>query len=174
MPFTSVGSSQSYAFRGNGPYDPNATGVGYQPVGYDELSTFYFKYFVIGARITITYVNNSVVPIQMAVVAAPSSSTVTSYDQAMIYPGRKLKMFDGYTRGGNSYGTLSATQRSLSVLGRSYDDNFSADVSANPSSQWYFLILFQTADQATSVSGELQVQVYYDTLFFNRKYVGLS
>jgi hypothetical protein len=174
IPYTSVGYTQSYAFRGNGPFDPNATGTGSQPVGYDELSTFYNKYFVIGARIIITFINNSVVPIQMALVAVNSTSTITSYDDAMLYPGRKTKMFDGYTRGGNSYGTLTATQRSLSVLGRSYDDQFSADVTANPSSQWYFMILFQTADQATSLSGELQVQIYYDAMFFSRKFVGLS
>lgn len=174
IPYTSVGYSQSYNFRGNGLFDPNATGTGDQPVGFDELATFYYKYFVVGARIIVTFVNNSVVPVQMVVLATPSTSAVTTYDDGMLYPGRNSRIFDGSTRGGNSFGTIVATQRSLSVMGRSYDDNFAADVTANPSSQWYFSILFQTADQATSLSGELQVQVLYDSIFFQRKFVGLS
>jgi len=39
-------------FKANGCYDPNATGVGHQPRGWDEHVSLYNKYVVLGSKIT--------------------------------------------------------------------------------------------------------------------------
>jgi len=41
-----AGSSASYVFRANGLFDPNFTGVGHQPRGFDQLMTLYDHYRV--------------------------------------------------------------------------------------------------------------------------------
>jgi len=43
------GQGTPYAFNLNSAYDPNATGTGNQPVGYDQLSALYRKCVVTGA-----------------------------------------------------------------------------------------------------------------------------
>jgi len=45
-----VGFAGSYAFVANGLFDPNFTGTGHQPMGFDQLMTFYNHYEVIGAK----------------------------------------------------------------------------------------------------------------------------
>lgn len=40
-------------FRANGCHDPNMTGVGHQPRGWDEHKTLYNQYVVLGSKITI-------------------------------------------------------------------------------------------------------------------------
>lgn len=43
-----------YSYRANSIYDPNYSGVGHQPRGYDELAPFYRKYEVVRSAIQIT------------------------------------------------------------------------------------------------------------------------
>lgn len=50
-----TGLNTQYFFRANSLYDPNLTGVGHQPLGYDQLSVFYNHYTVVSAKITVTF-----------------------------------------------------------------------------------------------------------------------
>jgi len=47
----------SNRFLINSMYDPDSTGTGHQPMGYDQWSTFYKEYLVKGAKITATFTN---------------------------------------------------------------------------------------------------------------------
>lgn len=46
-----AGQGMSYAFNLNSAFDPNLTGVGNQPVGYDQMSALYRKCLVMGATV---------------------------------------------------------------------------------------------------------------------------
>lgn len=47
---TNGGAATSYVFRSNSIFDPDATGVGHQPLGHDQWSQFYSTYTVIGSK----------------------------------------------------------------------------------------------------------------------------
>lgn len=47
------GGAQSYTFRANSIYDPDASGVGHQPLGHDQWAQFYSTYTVIGSKIQV-------------------------------------------------------------------------------------------------------------------------
>jgi len=54
---TSTASSlATYAFRANGIYDPNLTGVGHQPLGRDIFALIYNHYVVLSARARVRLV----------------------------------------------------------------------------------------------------------------------
>lgn len=48
--FTSV-----HVFRANGLYDPDISGIGNQPRGFDQLMTMYSHYVVTGAKISVNF-----------------------------------------------------------------------------------------------------------------------
>jgi len=48
-----------YVFSLNGLYDPNITGVGHQPLGFDQLMTLYDHYFGLKAKVHIQWMNDS-------------------------------------------------------------------------------------------------------------------
>lgn len=45
------------AFAANGVYDPDITGTGHQPYGYDQWSTFYPTWIVLGSKIRVKMVS---------------------------------------------------------------------------------------------------------------------
>lgn len=52
-----AGTAASYVFAANGLYDPNITGVGHQPMGFDQLIALWNQYVVIGGVIKVTFSN---------------------------------------------------------------------------------------------------------------------
>lgn len=48
--------TERYSYRANSLYDPNLTGVGHQPMGFDQLAAKYNHYLVLGSRIKITHI----------------------------------------------------------------------------------------------------------------------
>lgn len=59
---TTANFASSYKMRLNSLFDPNYTGAGHQPRGFDQLMTIYEKYTVVGAKITVCYITTSTNP----------------------------------------------------------------------------------------------------------------
>lgn len=58
-----AGSGNAYAqytFRSNDLYDPDVTGTGNQPLGYDEWSRFYPNWIVLGSKIRVTLSSSAI------------------------------------------------------------------------------------------------------------------
>jgi len=51
------GSSNSYFFSANGLFDPNTTGTGHQPMGFDQMMLMYEQYTVFASKITVEFIN---------------------------------------------------------------------------------------------------------------------
>lgn len=54
-----AGFCARYQFRANSCNDPNQTGAGHQPLGYDQWSVFYNHYVVVGAKLKVTISPNT-------------------------------------------------------------------------------------------------------------------
>lgn len=67
-----VGVVTSYVFAANGLYDPDITGTGHQPMGFDQLMLSYNHYCVTHSRILVTFRNQ----------ASGSTPTVSITNQA--------------------------------------------------------------------------------------------
>lgn len=53
------GTIGSYIFRANSVFDPDLTATGHQPMGFDQWTSLYNHYVVVGARITVQPVTDS-------------------------------------------------------------------------------------------------------------------
>lgn len=173
--FSAVTTPQTFVFRGNSPYDPNQTTTGSQPVGWDNLITFYESSLCVGSRIEVTVINNTTVPLQYSLCPTPQSNTLTSYDQSMYY-NRYVKngYADGTGRGSASVKSIVHEMNVFKFLEQPYDRDFEATGQATAGKQFYWTFAFQTADGATAISCSLQFRVYYDVIFHDPKLVSLS
>jgi hypothetical protein len=172
--YTAVTTPQNYIFRGNSVFDPNQTGTGSQPVGFDNLSTFFESYYVIGSRMKVFLINQSTPVMQISISPTNATGMVTTYDQSLLYPHSKFLVVDGVTRGGKSMGSLTHQMSTLSFFDEPYDRDFLSLVTTNPSKQFYWAINFQTADQVTAITCNIQFTIDYDVIFQSRKFVALS
>lgn len=56
---TSSGTSDRNIYRANSMFDPNQTGIGSQPLGFDQWSVFYDHYTVLGSKCTAQFLSSS-------------------------------------------------------------------------------------------------------------------
>jgi len=143
-----------YYFRANDLYDPNYTGTGHQPMGFDQWMAFYNKFTVLGSKITCTFFNNNTTAVPqdwnctLRKVTTPTNSTLSDTLEAggcshrvmqndknvvlsKTYSHRKehaLTVHDGQTAGTASSSPLDEQYFELGIWGINAADNSTIDV----------------------------------------------
>lgn len=170
IPYSSLSSPQIYVFRGNGCYDPDQSGVGSQPIGYDDMTNFYTSYEAYASKIEIEIYNAATAAVTLACVPATDTGSAVDYLTTKAMPlgrtviagpkgsGLEVKRLVNYCRTEHVLGTKPKSDKQLGAL-----------FSANPSSQWYWPVVLESADQATSVSVNLMIVITYYVILTGRK-----
>lgn len=78
-----VGTVASYVFAANGLFDPDITGTGHQPMGFDQLILSYNHYVVTHARILCTFRNLATTAVTVAITAQANNTPITVIDQIL-------------------------------------------------------------------------------------------
>jgi len=159
----------------NGPFDPNQTGSGAQPVGWDNLLTFYNQAFCVGSRIELRVINNSTTPLQFGIAPTIAASTLSSYD-AMEYYSRDAVFgeCDGTGRGGSSVCRRMNSKAVLRFYAQPYDADFVSSGQALPTKNAFWTLAFQSSDQSALINANVQIRIYYDIIFTSPLAVALS
>lgn len=156
---TSGSGLQSYQFRCNGMYDPDSTGVGSQPLYFDQLAAVYNHYTVISSHIKVTSIpapnttedayriilflndGNAITPATSEAIAEQTSAVSTVCSS--LNP------------------STSVLERSWSLArafgGRVSESRFTGNAGADPSEQTIYNIVVQAMDGGVS-----SVAVYHD------------
>lgn len=137
-----AGAFNSYAL--NGMYDPDFTGVGGQPMWYDQLLTVtgpYLKYRVTAATVTVTFANNVAGNVYCFWNATVSSSFPASLIAAQQKPMSRFAILSP-TTSGKGQRTFRLRLDIARVLGITKthllnDDYYSGNYAANPLSIAY-------------------------------------
>lgn len=169
------GNCVNYFFSANGIFDPNITGTGHQPMGFDQMMLFYEQCTVVRSTITIVPIPAS--PARCGICLAPDTTSLTD-------PIRVVE--NGLERTLSISGLATATnvnQRNPSItlscdvasyFGRKsfrelLDDNaLVTTAAANPTEQVYYCLVFWqvTPDGSTAHSVEFDVTIAYDVIYW--------
>lgn len=155
-------------FAGNGMYDPDITGAGHQPYGFDEYATLYFRYQVRASKIKI--IPGPTDGIFLTVRPSTTSGTVLTIAEAMERPNSKTVTFGGDSASHNTF--IQHYWKTSKALGRKCrldDDDTSADYNANPTKLWYWAINQINTDQSTSTSDNMMVEITYYVAWYKRR-----
>lgn len=169
----------SYVFSANGVYDPNVSGTGHQPLGFDTMMTYYEQYTVVGARITVQCCGNGIQAGTFAISLAPDTTAAVLPD--VVENGLVvMKTIDGRgTNGtGQRIGSLSLSCDAAKYFGRKSktdlldDVTLSGTVAANPSEQVYFMVsAWGFSGFSDNTAFQLTALIEYDVVFWEPRKV---
>lgn len=168
-------TNNSFLFRGNGLFDPDVQVGGQQPMGFDQWAALYRHYRVIGSKITVTCGHQEQILIALNSMGAEAVSYTFDAQNATAMPGSKYSMAQTSQGPASANVILRSYQRSDSVTGLDKDeDTLSAQVTADPSAPWYWILTVCNASATTTFYHSFHVRIVYFVEFFHPQAVNMS
>lgn len=153
-----------HVYRLNGLYDPDVTGAGNQPRGFDQYMTMYNKYVVLGALVNVKFLNESSSTHTRCCIR-PSSTSAIDTDPVDNLEARDSKScIVGPYVGGGTIKSLTLKWSAKKWFGKKSvleERDLSGTDVANPSTQAYVIVL---NDGLGSASSGCKCQVTIDYL----------
>lgn len=181
---TAGGSTATQVFTGNGLFDPDVTGVGGQPLGYDQWSAFYSRYRCLASSIEVNATTPDITTndqgiISLVVVPSTLSSVFTDIDAAASSPYGKLRIVNGLSGGAGPFRPISSLMETDVIMGVPKaavlsDDTLQSVTTSNPANPWYWHIVGQNTDGAAGVVIQLTVKLTYLVDFFDMSLLSQS
>ena len=164
-----------YVFSGNGLYDPDFTGAGHQPRGFDQIMSLYDHYYVVASKITVWFHSlETAAGDEMLCFILPSDSSTAATVQSDIleHDSAKLSLIGLENTGAlrtklESEGT---TKSQVSTLDYSV---IRGSASANPSESWYWHI-GAIGNGSSTLNMVAYVRIEYTAVFGEPKMPGES
>lgn len=158
----------SYTFKINDVFDPDFSGGGLQPLGFDQYSQFYGRYHVHGFRYEVTFSTRTAAPIYIGTHLSPQS-TLPAVAIAWFVQNRTVRTAGlGGTSGSSNVRVLRGTANLPDTFGitrQEYlsDQDFTATTSASPS-RVAFLHIWVVGRTVVATS-DISVRLWYDVEF---------
>ncbi len=176
---TTLGSVGLQQFRGNSCFDPDLTGTGLQPTGFDQWAAFFNEYTVVSSYIEIENITGTISTTEIVVYPSYNASAPTSSEDASARPYAKRAI--GNPNGNGIKNRLSQSMSTAQMMGVRDeavldDDQYGATTSANPGSAavWYWNIVHQNLTSTSTLAETCRVRIVYDVLFHDRIQLSLS
>jgi hypothetical protein len=177
-PTTAAGGLYWYVYRGNSCFDPNFTGTGAQPNGFDQWAFFYNSYVVLSSRIRLEIIGNTNSATYAVAPLYSSSSPASASDvSGMRYAVSKSGILVGNATLIDLTDSMSTAQQfGISEAAVVEDDLYSALVTANVATaqSWFWGIAVQDDLGSSTLNGSIRVLLEYDVKFFDVTQFSLS
>lgn len=170
-----IGSYASHTFRLNGPWDPDLTGVGHQPMYWDQLSALYEEHCVIGAKIVCRFfptssgiAQRSVCGLKLTSDGSPPWANVT---QIMENSGSQWRWATWEGSGSLAMTTVTGTYSPFKFFGAKAqnDDEQQALNTGLPAKQAYAIVFTGNPDTTQDPPAvRCNVTIEYIVRFFRR------
>lgn len=166
---STTGLVGTYRFSCNGMFDPDSTGVGHQPMYFDNLTAIYDHYTVIGSKLTLKVVPKNVTqgPGAVAVFVNDDTSTVitnigTAVEQSSGTSALLLPVGQSVPLTVTKYWSAKKTFGG-SILG---NDNLQGNASADPTESQFYDICYQDIGTGSATSTvQLWVEIEYTAVW---------
>jgi hypothetical protein len=156
-----------YEFNGNSAYDPNRTGTGGQPAGYDDFAANYNRYRVLGSQIVVnSHAITQSATSAMIIGLYPYNTTAaaTTIADSVAQP------YSLAWRTTTTPSTVVHSMTTAKMVGQDprTADRLQAQYNASPNDTWIWRIFYQSEDGSTTSANVILVVIDYDVEFFDR------
>lgn len=155
------GSTAANLFSCNSLFDPNTSGVGHQPLYFDQMSALYNHYTVIGAKIVVrcNKTTTDVIPTTVGIKINDDTSTTTNINTLCEQSLTKHRVVSS----GNPVVVLTNKWSAKKMFGGSIlgNDQLQGSAGASPAEQSYFEIFANSEASATQTNVMCDVTITY-------------
>lgn len=163
-----AGTNAIQVYAANGLFDPDITGVGHQPAGFDQYMALFNEYVVTGSTIKCTFSNSSTTAGVIVGISLVDYATTSADPRVYVENGNTVWTTLGTFGSGADIKALSfkADISKFSTQSIIDEDNFCGNASNNPGDVHYFHIWVCSQDFAADPSATTVVtELRYDALF---------
>lgn len=166
-------SAASFLFSANGLYDPNITGTGHQPMGFDQLSAVYDHYMVIGSKITVTFVTGGTQNC-LCGIRISDTNAFSNDPETIVENGSCVWTLVPGTGSGENMKTLSYAVNPSKYLGSKDKSELKGDASSNPVEQCFFQCFAFSNSASDPAALTLNVFLEYTAIWTEPKALATS
>jgi hypothetical protein len=168
-----AGAISAFAVKANGLYDPNSSGIGHQPNGFDQMAVFYNRYTVVSSQIEITAYPTATTTVWLVVgsMLLPSTSLPTDIQEVLEQPITTYCPFQNH----NLYGRPAYLIQRCDVSEHYGTKNvvanpdFAATFTSDPTRLLTYNVFGTCADFATATGNFLvRIRASYTVVFADR------
>lgn len=151
---SNLGSINFIKYRANSIFDPDYSGVGHQPFGYDQWSILYNHYVVLGSKITVKVINsipNGTSPSYMGCYLSDDTSIPYTEAYQLMEAGKGTYRLNN--PGNNrpiTFGSRFSAKKYFNVVDVKDNSRLGASVVADPLEGAIYNVWFQTGNGSTS------------------------
>lgn len=170
---SAAGIINRYLFSANGVFDPNISGTGHQPLGYDQISLMYDHYTVIGAQAKVEWNVQSLTSGTMAFyidddVASSPTDINTVIEQGSAKWVKVKARESGSERESGVFTLQINPNKYLGVSNPIGNKDVTAATTANPAEAVHFAICVQ-GDGTQTVTADFSITIDYEVVFTEPK-----
>lgn len=169
-----AGIPADYFFRANDLFDPNYTGAGHQPLGFDQWMALYTKFSVLNSKITVKFTNGADATTADWIVMVRRTTTPTSSTTNEILESNACswtaKERENVVTLVNAY-SFKQEHKGLGLE----DGTMFGTNSASPTNEQYFHVSAINAVTTIDVTPLIAtVVIEYETMFFDPRVLSTS
>lgn len=162
-------------YRLNSMFDPDFTGIGPQPQGWDQYKAIYVKYKVVAVTLEVTFTNPSTSGLIVACQLSNPNDTITLTGTSAQTSDSRYNVEQRYLNDtGSQQVTIKRRFPMEDLLGitpemfRGDDQNFSAVIGANPARVPFVRVAIADVSGAAGQTCTGVVKIIYHTMIFSR------
>lgn len=163
-----LGVATAYVFSANGLYDPNITGTGHQPMGFDQAMLFYEHYTVTHVKVTVNWLNTDIDDSAMVGILVAPDTTVEANATRLNENGLLVKRIIQPNASGMNNKSMSILVDIGKVNGKkdvTAENDFRGDVASNPVEQSYIHLFCYNFSSSNTVGLAFDVLLEYTAKF---------
>lgn len=164
------GTPASYVFSANGVYDPNITGTGHQPLGFDQMMLMYNHATVVSSKMTCKFINTDASYPTNVYIHLQDSSSISSDTQNIRENGRAIWGMCAAAGTTGFQKVLSMPFSTAKFFGRkggdiTNDDMFRSSSSSNPTEQAYYHLTVEPPFGIDLSATRIEVMITYKVIW---------